>query len=95
MIQIPRDVALSLAQRGKELRLAQNLTQDGLALRAGVSLGSLKRFEVSGQVALKTLLQIADALGRLDDFSQIFLPAAYRTLDELIAPKMRQRGRRK
>jgi transcriptional regulator with XRE-family HTH domain len=40
-------------------RLDKNPTQEGLAKRSGVSLGSLKRFESSGHISLESLLKLA------------------------------------
>jgi DNA-binding XRE family transcriptional regulator len=44
-LKTPRDVQREVAGRFKARRLAMNLTQEGLAARAGVSWSSLKRFE--------------------------------------------------
>ena len=63
-----RDVKNGFAERFKRLRLSKGLTQFGLAKRSGVSLGSLKRFERSGEVSLGTLLHMANSLEFLDDF---------------------------
>lgn len=83
------------AARARARRLDQNLTQQGLADRAGVSLSSLKRFERTGQVAWESLLKIAMALGALDDFRDLFKPPEFRTLDEVLAADepRRKRGR--
>lgn len=39
------DTSLAIAARLKSRRLARRLTQQGLADRSGVSLGTLKKFE--------------------------------------------------
>lgn len=67
-----QEITQEIASRAKEIRLKQNLTQEGLALRSGVSLGSIKRFERSGEISLKSLIEIAIALGNLDDFDSLF-----------------------
>jgi len=43
-----------------------------LAKRSGVSLGSIKRFELTGQISLESLLKLAHVLNRLNDFELIF-----------------------
>ena len=53
----PQDVLMLLAARFRARRLAINLTQEGLSSRSGVSWGSLKRFERTGAIALKSLLK--------------------------------------
>jgi hypothetical protein len=39
-----------------------------------VSLGSLKRFESTGQVSLESLLKLAEILDRLEDFEWVLKP---------------------
>jgi transcriptional regulator with XRE-family HTH domain len=97
ILTTPKDVALGLAVRAKARRLAFNLSQETMAEQAGVSLGTLKKFEHTGKVSLETLLKIALVLEALDAFEQLFLPPkpeAYLTLDALLKDKSRKRGRR-
>lgn len=68
----PPDVLLDLAQKTRKLRRERKLSQQELAERAKVSLGSYKRFEKSGQISLESLLRIAFILGRMDDFETVF-----------------------
>ena len=73
-IQTPSAVMLNIQDSFKQRRLYFNLTQNGLAKRSGVSLGSLKRFESSGEISLKSLLKLAVILECLDDFTNIVQP---------------------
>jgi transcriptional regulator with XRE-family HTH domain len=41
------------------------------AERSGVSLGSLKRFENTGQISFESLLRLVNVLHRLEDFDNI------------------------
>lgn len=70
-IQTPSSLMIQLKDKFKQKRLFLKLTQEGLASRSGVSLGSLKRFESSGQVSLESLLNLALVLECLNDFSLI------------------------
>ena len=60
-----------MAKRHKMLRKQAGFTQSEFARRSGVSLGSLKRFETSGQISIQSLFPLIDVLGRLDDFDTI------------------------
>ena len=60
-----------LSIKFKKQRKSLGLTQTELATRSGVSLGSLKRFEGSGQIALESLLKLALVLECLEDFSAV------------------------
>ncbi len=95
-LRSPQDYMEDLAARLKVARLAQNLSQMGLAKRSGVSLASLKRFESTGQISLESLLRLALVLGALEDFDKLFVTSQRPrvTLDEIIAETTtRKRGR--
>lgn len=70
-INTPESIIQTLKDNFKNRRLSLNLTQEGLANKSGVSLGSLKRFESSGQISLKSLLKLAVILDCLGDFLHI------------------------
>jgi transcriptional regulator with XRE-family HTH domain len=93
-LMTPMELAQLLARRARQRRLAQELTQQGLAQRAGVTLGTLKRFERTGQISLLSLLRIAVALGVTSEFEGLFPDPPLRTLADLEQRKQRQRGRR-
>jgi transcriptional regulator with XRE-family HTH domain len=97
-LKSPRDVQRELAGRFKARRLAMNLTQEGLAARAGVSWSSLKRFEYTGLIALDALLKLALVLECLGDFDGICADdgrsLASKSLDEILSEaKPRRKGR--
>ena len=97
-LKTPQDVRSGLAARARACRLALNLSQEGLARRSNVSLGSLKRFERTGQVSLDSLLKLALVLGKLDDFESVFKPGLQvpGSLDDLLkTPPVRRKGRLK
>lgn len=68
----PSDVLEAIAQKHKILRKQQGLSQQELAKRSGVSYGSIKRFETSGQISFESLLKLALILNRMNDFDLIF-----------------------
>lgn len=91
------DLAKQIARRAKEKRLALNLSQAGLSSRAGVSLGSLKKFEQTAQISLQSLLKLALVLDGLEGFAELFSsprPETVLSLDELLKENKRKRGRK-
>lgn len=95
-LETPEQVSRKLAARVKALRLAKGWKQITLAERSGVSLASLRRFEESGRVSLQSLLDLAFALNRLDDFDALLQPPPAASLAELEAAEKRparKRGR--
>ena len=70
----PYDFLQEIALRHRVLRKKAGFSQSELARRSGVSLGSLKRFERTGQISLESLMQLTDVLNRLNDFEAILQP---------------------
>lgn len=81
------DIKQELAQRIRTRRREVKISQLELAERSGVSLGSIKRFEGSGEISLASLLRIAMVLGYEDDFDKLFARKNYQSLNELINAK--------
>jgi len=95
-LETPEQVSKKLAARAKALRLARGWKQSTLAERSGVSLASLRRFEDSGRISLESLLDLAFALNRLDDFDVLFQPPRAASIAELERAEQRptrKRGR--
>ena len=69
---VPQDIMLAYAKRVRTLRIQFGITQKELAQRVGVAEGTIKRFEQTGEIQLRSLLAIALVLGRLDEFANIF-----------------------
>ncbi|TAL24418.1 MAG: XRE family transcriptional regulator [Aquabacterium sp.] len=67
------EIAQELAGRLRAARLAQGLQQSELALRAGVSAGTVKALEKSGQCTVTSLIRVAQALGLTQDLQQAFV----------------------
>jgi len=70
----PNDIMQELLAKFKERRKSLGYTQTELATRSGVSLGSLKRFEGSGQISLESFLKLALVLECLEDFEKVCEP---------------------
>jgi transcriptional regulator with XRE-family HTH domain len=89
-------VALEIARKVRKNRLDLNLTQKALATRAGISFASLRRFENTGEISLKSLLQLAIALDALEEFDALFKKTKYQSIDELINLQQptKKRGRK-
>ena len=67
----PSEMMETLKSKFRARRKAFGYTQTELAERSGVSLGSLKRFERSGQISLESLLKLAFVLECLEGFNGV------------------------
>ena len=73
-----------LAGRIRNIRKRRSISQQNLADMSGVSYGSIKRFETTGQISLVSLTRIAMALGIADELRNIFSQVPYRNIEEVI-----------
>lgn len=89
IIKTEKEIMLDIAEKEKKIRKQLKITQEQLAKKSGVSLGSLKRFEKSGEISLKNLLKIAFILDKQTDFDNIFevLPEDYENINDLLKAK--------
>ena len=95
-ILTPDDVAKQIATRVKARRLELNLTQEGIAARAGLKFATYRRFEQTGEISLKGLLQIRFALNALSEFDALFVQKQYQSLDDVLNEQnvIRKRGKK-
>lgn len=93
---IPDEIAQELGRRLRACRLAQAIQQRDLAQRAGVSVGTIKALEKTGQSTLLTVVRVAQALGRVDDLQSLFELQVRSIADmERVEQSRRQRAPRK
>lgn len=89
LFKTEKEIAKDIARRERNKRKLYKFTQQELANKSGVSLGSLKRFESTGNISLKSLLKLAFVLDSQIDFDNLFkiLPNNFKNLDELLKNK--------
>ena len=92
----PSEVAFRIAARVKTRRLELNLTQEGMAARAGLKFATYRRFEHTGEISLRGLLQIGFALNALSEFDALFAQKQYQSLDDVLNEQIviRKRGKK-
>ena len=89
----PDGYARELGARLRSLRLQRNITQSVLALRAGVSVPTLRALESGGRGTVATLAHVLYALGRERELDALLAPDPPSTLEDVTAPRVRQRAR--
>ncbi len=83
----PLDVMQETAEKVRVLRKSKKWSQEEFSQRSGVSLGSLKRFESTGQISFTSLLKLGHVLGRLSEFESLFMQKESRDLKQLFSDK--------
>ena len=78
------EINLQLAKRISGIRKRRGITQERMSDLSGVSFGSVKRFERTGQISLLSLTRIAAVLGCADEIKHLFGDVPYQSIDEVI-----------
>ncbi|MEN8253983.1 MAG: helix-turn-helix transcriptional regulator [Verrucomicrobiota bacterium] len=85
MLTLKTDAELlaGLAEKCRELRLRQNMSQQEVAERAGIALRTYRRFEQEGPISLERFVAVVRALNRLDELEGLLNPPPVRDLRDL------------
>jgi transcriptional regulator with XRE-family HTH domain len=78
------EINIDIAGRMVRLRKRKKITQKELASRSGVSLGSLKRFEQSGEISLQSFTKLAIALEVEGELESLFCDVPFGSIEEVI-----------
>ncbi len=82
----PQKAQKKISENVRMRRLQMELTQEGLALRSGVPLPTLRKFEQKGLISLESFLKIAMVLGGLEDIVEATAAreAEFNSIDEVL-----------
>lgn len=78
------EIDTDIAKRMAQLRKRRKISQKELAVRSGVSLGSLKRFEQSGEISLQFLTKLAIALEVEGELEDLFSEVPFASIEEVL-----------
>ena len=80
----PKEIDKIIAERIRDIRKRKKLSQEKLGEKSGVSLGSVKRFENSGEISLSSLTKIAIALCCENELERLFEDIPFDSIQEVI-----------
>ena len=80
----PNDIAHDLVEKIKQRRKKLKISQAQLAIKSGVSLGSIKRFESKYEISLNSFIKILITLNLEQDLENLFTQKSYNSIDEVI-----------
>ena len=82
--QTPKEIQMQIAQNVRVVRKRRKISQKALSEKSGVSLGSVKRFETSGEISLHALIKLAIALDLDDALIHLFEDVPFLSIEEII-----------
>lgn len=77
-------IKIRIKDRFRTIRRTAKMSQMTLAQRSGVSLGSIKRFERTGEISLTALIKLSQALGYESDFDNLFVRKNYQSIFDVV-----------
>lgn len=80
----PGELQTLIAERVRMIRRRRKISQKKLSELSGVSLGSVKRFEQSGEISFLSLIKIAIALGLNNELEHLFEDVPPLSIEEII-----------
>lgn len=80
----PNELNKMLAERIVKIRKRRKLSQKKLSAKSGVSLGSLKRFEQTGEISLLSFSKLAIALEIDNELESLFENVPFLSIEEVI-----------
>ena len=81
------DIILELSTDMRILRRKMKISQSRLSSLSGVSLGSIKRFEQTGEISLHSFARIAVALNCDESLIKVFKKEYYSSIMDIINEK--------
>ena len=79
-----REIDKEIARHLVQIRKRRKISQQVLSKRADVSLGTLKRFEQTGEISLKSLTKLANALEVEDELETLFAEVPFQSIEEIL-----------
>ena len=82
--ETPEEINQNVAAKARAIRKRKGMSQQELSSRSGVSYGSIKRFETTGNISLLSLTKIAIALDSVNGVKELFTNVPYQSIEEVI-----------
>lgn len=67
-----KEIRVQLVGRLRRQRLAQGLTMEALAVRAGIAKATLQRLETAGDCTFENFIRAVQALGLVSELQELF-----------------------
>lgn len=81
------DLMKVVAGNVRAMRLRRNISQKDFASKVGIALPTYRRFETTGEISLRNLVEIAKFFDVAGDFKNLFTKREYSSIEEVIKEK--------
>lgn len=81
------DLMKVVARNVRAMRLRRNISQKDFASKVGIALPTYRRFETTGEISLRKLVEIAKFFDVARDIKNLFTKREYSSIEEVIKEK--------
>jgi transcriptional regulator with XRE-family HTH domain len=89
------EILIEFAKKIKDERLRQNITQEDLALKSGLSLSTYKIFEKNGKGSFENFINIMKALGKTSELNNLFINSSFSPKQKVLNKKIDKTERKR
>lgn len=75
----------------RAMRLARNISQKEFASREGIALPTYRRFETTGEISFRKLVEIAKFFDLAVDIKNLFAKREYSSIEEVLSEKSKRK----
>lgn len=85
------EIMKAVAGNVRAMRLARNISQKDFALRVGIALPTYGRFETTGEISFRKLVEIAKFFDLAGDIKNLFTKREYSSIEEVLGEKSKRK----
>lgn len=81
------DIMKIVASNVRGMRLARNVSQKDFASKVGIALPTYRRFETTGEISFRKLVEISKFFDLSSELEKLFTKKEYSSIEEVISQK--------
>ena len=93
ILKTPNEMAVSAAERFREIRRQKKITIKELCERSGVPNSTIRRFEHTGEISFMAFVKLSSAIGADRDIENLFARPVPSTIEEVLYENRRKTNR--
>ncbi len=90
-----QEILKEFAHKIKDERLRQNITQEDMALKSGLSLSTYKIFEKNGKGSFENFINITKALGKTMELNNLFIKNSFSPKEKVLNKNIKKTERKR
>ncbi len=85
------DIMKVVASNVKAMRLGRNISQKEFASKVGIALPTYRRFETTGEISFRKLVEISKFFDLSSELEKLFTKKEYTSIEEVTSKKLNRK----